>query len=123
RPMDGVLVIAPVGRVQQLPGAGVNDENVEPSIVIEVSQTFAGRRLVKIPRDHYGIAAGFRRFGARRRGNEGNLLAVRRPSDTFSLAGQRRVGALHGSKERSGGAIGVGDNQSGVVAVSPLEGQ
>ena len=73
----------------------VHHKNVQPLIVVEPGQAFAGVGFIEVARDHHRISGGFRCFRARSRGEERELLAVGRPGHIVACARERAVGAVH----------------------------
>src|ERR1700739_1352189 len=60
RPVNGVFVVIALRKLAQLLGSDVHHENMQPLIVIEARQSFAGIRFVEIARNDHGITTRFR---------------------------------------------------------------
>src|SRR6266478_9084705 len=91
---------------------------MEALVIVEVRHPFSGVRLVEIARDDHGIAGGLRRFRSRRRRNERDLFAVRRPSHPLAGAGERAVCAAGRSEESDLRTVRACDEESTLAALT-----
>src|SRR5215813_3755880 len=93
----------------------VGEKDVQALVVVETGVAFACLRLIQIAGDHDGIAAGVIGLGTWRRGDEGDLLAVRRPGDAGSARGNRSVGRVELREKLRILAIGARDEETTVA--------
>ena len=103
-----MFVVDTVGKLPDLLRVQIDDEDVQPAVVVEPRVTLRERRFVEITRDDHRVALYFRRFRARGCVDECDLLAVGRPCDV--LAGVEESAAVrveHRSKELEPGSVGA----------------
>ena len=90
-----MLVVCAGSELPGLAGVQVDDENVQPLVVVEMRVALARSGLVEIARDHDRVACSVGRFRPRLCRNIRDPRAVRRPCDRPTGGRQRAVRPLH----------------------------
>src|SRR5437016_1817485 len=93
------------GELPRRAGCHIQDEGMQPPIIVEMRITFGRVRLIEIARDHDGVPACLRSLRPRLCRYVRDLLAVRRPGDRLASGWQRAVRSFHRGEKPLPGAI------------------
>ena len=90
RPVDRVLVEISGSKLAHGFRRDIDDEDMQPPVVVEPRRPLRCRRLIEVARNHHGIAVCVR-LRPRRRRNERDRFGIRRPRQPVPRAGQRMI--------------------------------